>query len=90
LGVLVDEKLYLSQNRVLTALKAIYILGCIKSSVGSRLREVILTLYSTLIRPHLESCVQLWSLQHRKDVDLLEWGQRRATKNNERHGTPLL
>jgi len=80
LGVLVDEKLNMSRQCVLAAQKANRILGCIKSSMASRLREGILPLYSTLMRPHLESCIQLWSPQHKKDMDVLEWVQRTAMK----------
>jgi len=80
LGVLVDEKLDMTQQCALAAQKATHIVGCIKSSMASRSREVILPLCSALVRPHLESCVQLWSPLHWKDMDLVERVQRRATE----------
>ncbi|PKU45156.1 hypothetical protein llap_4561 [Limosa lapponica baueri] len=70
----------MSQQCMPAAQKANHIPGCIRRSMASRAREVVLPLCSTLVRPHLEYCVHLWGSQHKRDMYLLERVQRRVMK----------
>ncbi|KAK4829773.1 hypothetical protein QYF61_006572 [Mycteria americana] len=80
LGILVDAKLTMNQQCALAETKANGILGFMRQNIASRLREVILLLYSALVRPHLGCWVQFWAPQYKRDMDILERVQQRATK----------
>ena len=80
LGVSVDEIFNMNWQFALAAQKANCIQGCPKSNLTSRSREVILLLYSALMKPHLEYFIQFWILQHKKNIELLERVRRRAMK----------
>ena len=83
------EKLSMSQQYTLAAQKANGILGSTRRRVASRGREVIVPLYSDLVRPHLESCIQIWSLQYKKDRAVGE-GPEEGHEDGQRAGAPPL
>ena len=43
-------------------------------------KSLIIPLYKAIVRPHLEYCIHAWNPHLRKDVDMLDKIQRRATK----------
>ena len=56
------------------------VLGFITRNFRNKNKELILPLYKSLARPHLEHAVQFWSPHLRRDIDKMEKIQRRATK----------
>jgi len=61
-------------------LKANRMLGLIKRTFVVKTPEVMLNLYKTLVRPHLEYCISAWSPHYQKDKKLLEKVKHRFTR----------
>ncbi|NXK50795.1 TENS3 protein, partial [Chauna torquata] len=80
LGPLIDSRLNEREQCALAAKRANRILRCIKHSIASWSKELIASLYSVLVLPHLEYCVQFWAPQYEKNTKILESIQRRAAK----------
>jgi len=88
LGILLDGKLDMSQQCGPIAQEANHILGCIKRSVASREMEVILPLCTGKASP--EYCIQTWSPQYRRNMDLFGAHPEKGHKNEPRNETSLL
>ena len=80
LGVIVDKSGKSSEQCIVAVKKANGMLGMIKRNIKFKSKSVIVKLYKSLVRPRLEYCIQAWSPHLRKDIDMIERVQRRATK----------
>jgi len=65
----------MTQQCALAAWKTNYIRSCIKRGVASRAMEMTVSLYSALMRSHLDYCIQVCCPQLRRVVELLEWSR---------------
>ncbi|KAF7249028.1 Gamma-aminobutyric acid receptor subunit alpha-6 [Varanus komodoensis] len=79
LRVIVDSRLNMSQQCDAATKRANAILGCINRSITSKSQVVVVPLYSSLIKPHVEYCGQFWAPSFKKDAEKLERVQRKAT-----------
>ena len=55
-------------------------LGMINRCIVNKSSDVMVRLYKTLVRPHLEYCVTAWSPHYKKDRELIERVQHRFTR----------
>jgi len=80
LGVIIHESCKPSQHVSMIARKANGVLAQLHRTLVSRDRDIVLQLYKIFVRPILESAVAAWCPWERKDIDVLERVQRRATR----------
>ena len=80
LGLTISADMKVSEQCGIAAAKGNQILGLIRRNIVYKEKELIIPLYKTIVRPHLEYCLQAWRPYRKKDIDILERIQRRATK----------
>lgn len=80
LGVIVSNNFKVEKQSSIAVGKANRMLSFISRNFHYKSRDIVLPLYKSLVRPHLEYAIQFWCPYMRKDIEKLERVQRRVTK----------
>ena len=72
LGLTISADMNVSEQCGIAAAKGNQILGLIRQNIVYKKKELIILLYKTIVRPHLEYCIQAWRVYCKKDIDMLE------------------
>ena len=80
LGILITNDLKCSNQCSQVYSRASRMLGMIGRTITSRSRDILVNLYKSLVRSHLEYCSPAWSPYYGKDKELLERVQHRFTR----------
>src|ERR1041384_3511681 len=80
LGVLIQDNLKVNKHCASKVSTANRCLGMIKRNFVNKSKSIIIPLYKSLVRPHLDYCSVVWRPHLEKDKQLIEKVQHRATK----------
>jgi hypothetical protein len=80
LGVVISDDFKFTKQCIEACKKANKVLGFIYRNFDHKSKDIILPLYKSLVRPHLEYAIQFWNPYFVKDIEILEQVQKRATK----------
>ena len=76
----ISADMKVSEQCGIAAAKGNQILGLIRLNIVYKEKELIIPLYKTIVRPHLQYCMQAWRPYRNTDIDMIERVQTRATK----------
>lgn len=79
-GVVVNSSMKVSTQCVVAVKKAISMLGIIRKDIENETANIIIPLYKSVVKPHLEYCVHFWLPHLKKHIVETEKLQKRATK----------
>ena len=80
LGVIISKNLKFDKQCKEACRRANMNLGFIARNFEFKSKKIVLPLYKSIVRPHLEYAIQFWCPYYKKDIEKLERVQHRATK----------